>query len=198
MSAPKDILLFGATGLIGTYILQALVNAKSSFGRLGIFTSPGTIEQKGAEIQSLKDKGVEIFVGHIESEADVLKAYNGFDTVISALGRNALLKQIDLIQLAEQTPNIKRFFPSEYGTDIEYWPSSANEKPHQQKLKVRAYFKNTTTRLEHTYLVTGPYAEGYMSLAKRDPRAGSFDVSEKKAVLLGTGDEKISLTTMRE
>jgi hypothetical protein len=85
-----------------------------------------------------------------------------------------------------------------YGTDIEYWPSSANEKPHQQKMKVRAYFKNTAMRLEHSYLVTGPYADGYMSPAKRDPRAGSFDVSEKKAVLLGTGDEKISLTTMKE
>lgn len=104
--------------------------------------------------------------------------------------------QIPLIKVAEESNTIKRFFSSEYGTDIEYEPQSATEKPHQQKLKVRKYIGENTKRLEHTYLVTGPYAEMYMMAARGNPAIGSFDVIAKKAYLLGDGKGKISLTTM--
>jgi hypothetical protein len=117
---------------------------------------------------------------------------------VSAVGRNVIAHQIDLIRLAEQTENIKRFFPSEYGTDIVYGPKSANEKPHQLKLKVRAYLQDHVKRLEYTYLVTGPYADGYIGKGLGDPRAGSFDVKAKKAYLLGTGKEKVAMTTRPE
>lgn len=53
------------------------------------------------------------------------------------MGRDVILDQIRLIELAEKSANIKRFFPSEYGTDIEYGPNSEHERPHQAKLKVR-------------------------------------------------------------
>jgi hypothetical protein len=106
--------------------------------------------------------------------------------------------QIPLIALAEATPNVKRFFPSEYGTDIEYGPKSPTEKPHQQKLKVRKYIRENVKRLEYTYLVTGPYADGYIGAPRADPRMGSFDVKNKKAFLLGSGKDKVALTTMAE
>jgi hypothetical protein len=120
----------------------------------------------------------------------------GFDTVVSALGRTAILMQIPLIKVAEESNTIKRFFASEYGTDIEYGPQSATEKPHQQKLKVRKYISENVKRLEHTYLVTGPYAEMYLMASPGNPAIGSFDVTAKKAHLLGDGKGKISLTTM--
>ena len=96
-----------------------------------------------------------------------------------------------------QAPTVKRFFPSEYGTDIEYGPNSKNEKPHQLKLKVRKYIHDNVRKLQYTYLVTGPYADLYIGKTK-DENGGSFDVLGKKATLLGTGKERISLTTMRE
>ena len=104
--------------------------------------------------------------------------------------------QIPLIKVAEESDTIKRFFCSEYGTDIEYGPQSAIEKPHQQKLKVRKYICENVKRLEHTYLVTGPYAEMYLMATRGNPAVGSFDVAAKKAYLLGDGNGKISLTTM--
>lgn len=121
----------------------------------------------------------------------------GFDTIISAVGRNVIAEQINLIKLAESTPSINRFFPSEYGTDIEYYPESVNEKPHQLKLKVRAYIKDNVKRLQYTYLVTGPYSDMFITKGK-NPEYGSFDVSDKSATLLGTGNEKISFTTQEE
>lgn len=66
----------------------------------------------------------------------------GIDTVISCLGRTALAAQIPLIKLAASPgSSVRWFLPSECGTDIKYGPSSASEKPHQQKLRVRAYLE---------------------------------------------------------
>lgn len=106
--------------------------------------------------------------------------------------------QINLICLAEESGTINRFFPSEYGTDIEYFPHSKDEKPHQQKLKVRAYIREHVKRLEYTYLVTGPYADSYIGPTKAAPDAGSFNVLTKEATILGDGEGRVSLTTMAE
>lgn len=72
-----NILIIGATGAIGKPITAQVVAAKSSFGRLAILTSQHTIANKGEEIESLKNHGVEIFVGDLGSEEDVKKAYEG-------------------------------------------------------------------------------------------------------------------------
>lgn len=114
---------------------------------------------------------------------------------------------------------MKYFFPSEFGTDVEYDETSAHEIPHQRKLRVRALLReisSTSTsitgnndddgyknHLEYTYIVTGPYADADRSLylSAQPPEKeiwGTFDVHRKRAVLLGDGNGKISLTTMRD
>jgi hypothetical protein len=193
---PKDILVFGATGLIGTHIINELIAAKS-FGRLAIFTSLDTLQRKPDVISSLKARGVDVLAGDLTNAADVENAYKGIDTVVSAVGRPIIDLQIGLLEIAERTPNVKFFYPSEFGTDIEYFPNSKDERPHQLKLKVRKFIAGNVRRLQYTYLVTGPYADGYISRS-RGARAGNFDVKERKATLLGTGNERISLTTMQE
>jgi len=196
MSSPAtSILVFGSTGTIGYYIVDEIL--KSGKFKVSLFTSPDTIQRKAELIEALKERGSEVIIGDVHSETDVKGAYKGIDIVVSAVGRPVILDQITLLKWAEETPNITRFFPSEYGTDIEYWPHSVNEKPHQLKLQVRAYIRDNVKRLEHMYLVTGPYADMYFDMG-RDPRGGGFDLKAKKAVLLGTGDDKISLTTMRD
>lgn len=77
ITLPKKILLFGATGVIGKFIVQALVDDKASFEKIGIFTSPGTAEKKKSDLDALKAEGVEVVVGDVNSEADVTKAYEG-------------------------------------------------------------------------------------------------------------------------
>lgn len=101
-----------------------------------------------------------------------------------------------IITWAEEA-GVRRFFPSEYGTDIEYWPESAAEPPHQLKLKVRAHMK-TMNRLEYTYLVTGPYSDLYFGMMKPNPEIGQFDVKARKAILLGDGEGPVSFTAMAE
>jgi putative NADH-flavin reductase len=196
--APKkeNLLLLGATGYIGTYILEQIIKAKENFGKIAIFTSPSTAEKKPDVLEKLKGQGVEVIIGDTGNSEELLKAFEGVDTVISAVGRPIIAQQIDWINLAIQAPSVKRFFPSEYGTDVEYDVSSANEVPHQQKLKVRAALREQEKQgkgLEYTFVVTGPFAYGY--LAKGRGGLGGFDVKGKKASVLGDGKGKISLTT---
>lgn len=91
--------------------------------------------------------------------------------------------------------------PSEFGTDIAYSAASAHEKPHQQKLKVRAFLedsqKHGTLGVGYTYVVTGPFAEFYLRFAGPDERAGGWDVARRKGVLLEKGN-RVSLTSMPE
>jgi nucleoside-diphosphate-sugar epimerase len=197
MAPPKDILIIGGTGAIGRFILQEILVAKSFFGRIGIFTSPDTVARKSSDISKLKEQGVEVIVGDITNAEDIKSAYRGFDTVVSAVGRPIIDAQVKLLEVAEATEGIKYFYPSEYGTDIEYGPKSKDEPTHQAKLRVRKYISENIKRVQYTYLVTGPYSDFYIGRT-RDLRAGGFDVVNKKAGLLGTGKEKISLITMRE
>lgn len=79
MSAPlpKKVLVFGATGVIGRYIIEEIVKARDSFDKIGLFTSHETVEKKSDEINGWKEKGVEVFVGDVTDREDILKAYAG-------------------------------------------------------------------------------------------------------------------------
>lgn len=77
MSAAKNILLFGATGTIGIFILDALLPVRSQFGRIAIFTSPHTAKTKTAQLDKLKKQGVEVIIGNVEDEEAVKSAYAG-------------------------------------------------------------------------------------------------------------------------
>ncbi|KAL1988195.1 hypothetical protein VTN96DRAFT_725 [Rasamsonia emersonii] len=202
---PRNILLFGATGTIGRFILDAIVSARSEFDRVVVFTSSAAAAgtPKAAVLDDLAaNKGVEVIRGDIADEKAVEEAYRGIDTVISCLGRTAIAAQIPLIKLAAAPgSSVRWFLPSEYGTDIKYGPSSAHEKPHQQKLKVRAYLEEDDavrkSGLKYTYVVTGPYADMYMRGLPAGREAGGWDVRARKATLLER-DAPVSLTTMKD
>jgi uncharacterized protein YbjT (DUF2867 family) len=76
-SLPSKILVFGATGLIGQHIIREIYNERSSFKKIGFFTSESTAKNKTDELDDWKKKGVEVIVGDVNSEDDVTKAYEG-------------------------------------------------------------------------------------------------------------------------
>jgi hypothetical protein len=195
---PTSILIIGATGAIGKYITDKILDAQPPFPKVSIFTSELTVSKKAEYINQLKSKGAHIITGDVTDLNDVKAAYEGVDTVVSAVGRNVIDQQIELIKLAEESTSVQWFFPSEYGTDIEYGPESINEKPHQLKLKVRKYIRENVKRLQYTYLVTGPYVDMFFTLRELAPEAGGFDIESKKAVVVDNGEGRIGFTTMPE
>jgi len=208
-------MILGATGTIGTYITRAIVDANSQghFGRILVYTSEKTIVEKVQDICALESMNVEVCIGSLDDERRFKDACRGtyinvlsnesklthrlgVDTIVSCLGRHAIEKQIPIISWAEEI-GVTRFFASEYGTDIEYFPESEHEPPHQMKLKVRAHIKTIKT-MEHTYIVTGPYSDLYFGAMKEAPKAGGFDVEKGQAHLLGDGDMPVSFTAMND
>lgn len=73
----QNVLIIGATGLIGSHITTAIVSEKPKFGKITILTSPKTASEKVQEIAALKSNGVEIKTGDLDSEIDVKAAYEG-------------------------------------------------------------------------------------------------------------------------
>jgi saccharopine dehydrogenase-like NADP-dependent oxidoreductase len=74
---PSNILIIGATGVIGKPITHQIVSAKSTFGRIAILTSNNTANNKADEVRALKGQGVEVLVGDLQVEDDVKRAYEG-------------------------------------------------------------------------------------------------------------------------
>lgn len=62
---------------------------------------------------------------------------------------------------------------------------------------MRKFIRENVKKLHVTYLVTGPYSDLFFAPSK-DARIGSFDPKSRQATLLGTGEEKVSFTTMRD
>jgi hypothetical protein len=198
---PSNILIIGATGAIGRHITDAIVTAEPPIAqRVSILTSPETVSNPAKQdlLSSWTARGLTVLTGDLGNIADVTKAYDGVDTVISCLGRGAILRQIKLLELAEQSQSVQWFFPSEYGTDIEYDASSANEIPHQGKLEVRKFIREHVSRVKCTYLVTGPYIDMFVNIPSKEPEAGGFDVSSRRAVVVGSGDDPVGFTSMPE
>lgn len=75
--APQNILLFGATGQIGSFILDAILSARDQFTRVAIFTSPRTAETKAPILDKLKQQNVEVIIGDVEDENAIKAAYEG-------------------------------------------------------------------------------------------------------------------------
>lgn len=64
---------------------------------------------------------------------------------------------------------------------------------------MRKYIKENVKRLKITYLVTGPYSDLYIGkLDGEAAKTGSFDAKAKQAVLLGSGKDRVSFTTMKD
>lgn len=198
-SLPFTILIFGGTGAIGKHITEAIVSTGASPGHsITLFTSQATVSSpdKAALLSSWKPRGLSVVTGDIHNTDDVSRAYDGVDVVVSCLGRNALADQIELLKLAEESPSVRWFFPSEYGTDIEYDASSRDEKPHQSKLKVRAFIRDNLKRVQCTYLVTGPYIDMFLNLVPGVEELGGYDTRSKRAVVVGSGNDPVGFTSM--
>jgi len=112
----KSVLLVGATGGLGQYVAQELLNNRESFSRVGFYhnTARPTDESKAALLKTLQDGGIEIIAADGYANPN---PYKGFECVMIFLGNHGLHLQPTIIDAAIEA-GVRHFYPSEYGADV--------------------------------------------------------------------------------
>jgi uncharacterized protein YbjT (DUF2867 family) len=116
ISHVAKILIIGATGYVGKYMVEASVKANHptfALIRESTLSSPA----KAQELDGLKNLGVQLITGDLNDHQSLVNAVRQVDVVISTVGRHLLLDQKNIIAAIKQTGNVKRFIPSEFGND---------------------------------------------------------------------------------
>lgn len=106
------VLIVGATGLVGSYLVSA---CKEAGHEIRVLVRPETLLDN-KRIVPLKASGAMIIEGSLEDYDSLIKACDGVDVVISAVNGPGIPLQTELIKAAKEC-KVGRFIPSDFGID---------------------------------------------------------------------------------
>ncbi|CAI9765507.1 unnamed protein product [Fraxinus pennsylvanica] len=120
MTGRSKILIIGGTGYIGKFIVEASAKAGHPtfvLIRGSTLSNPGP--DKSKLIESFEKSGVVFIHGDLYNHESLVRAMKQVDVVISTLGYAQLGDQDKIVAAIEEAGNVKRFFPSEFGSDVD-------------------------------------------------------------------------------
>ncbi|KAJ0086711.1 hypothetical protein Patl1_09164 [Pistacia atlantica] len=118
MAEKSKILFIGGTGYIGKFIVEAGIKAgHPSFVLVRESTVADPI--KGQLVEKFKNSGATLVYGDLYNHESLVKAIKQVDVVISTVGALQLADQTKIIAAIKEAGNVKRFFPSEFGIDVD-------------------------------------------------------------------------------
>jgi uncharacterized protein YbjT (DUF2867 family) len=144
MSSIQNVVLAGASGALGSRVLEALID--SAVFKITV------LARKSSEAQF--PPSVQVVHVDYESIPELTAALTGQDAVVSTVGGAGTMSQIPLIE-ASIAAGVKRFIPSEFGADAGnpnaaklpvYQRSIAIHKALQEQAKVHPEFSYTLIR----------------------------------------------------
>ncbi|KAL2552894.1 Isoflavone reductase-like protein P3 [Forsythia ovata] len=185
MAEKSKILIIGATGYIGKFIVEA--SAKHGHPTFALVRETTVTDpQKSQVIQNFNNLGVSLLYGDIYNHESLVNAIKQVDVVISTVGATAIADQVKIIAAIKEVGTIKRFLPSEFGGDVD---SMTTVEPATslfgEKVKLRRLIESEG--IPHTYIVSNAFA-GYFL-----PTIGQLDATappRDKVVILGDGNRK--------
>ncbi|KAE9454382.1 hypothetical protein C3L33_13722, partial [Rhododendron williamsianum] len=131
----QRVLIIGATGFIGQFIAEASLS-----GGRPTYLLVRSSSSNAKTMKVLQDKGAMIIHGVMKDEElmeKILKE-NEIDIVISAVGGQNILDQLNLVRAIKSVGTIKRFLPSEFGHDVDRAdPVEPGLTMYDEKRKVR-------------------------------------------------------------
>lgn len=187
MAEKSKILIIGGTGYIGKFIVEA--SAKAGHATFALVREASVSDPvKGKIVQSFKDLGVNILHGDVNDHESLVKAIKQVDVVISAVGSMQILDQTKIIAAIKETGNVKRFLPSEFGTDVD----RANAvEPAKSAFSVKAQIRRAIEAegIPHTYVVSNCFA-GYFVPTLVQLQPGLTSPPRDKVTIYGDGNAK--------
>ncbi|XP_010533255.1 PREDICTED: isoflavone reductase homolog P3-like [Tarenaya hassleriana] len=154
----SKILVIGGTGLLGKLLVEASVNSGHPTYALVRKASLSCPDQSNL-VESFKHLGVHILYGELEDYESVVKAIKLVDVVISSVGHSQIFNQIKIIDAIKEAGNVKRFFPSDFETDVD---RTTVVKPGRSFFSAKAQIRRAieAERIAHTFVSCNCFA-GY-------------------------------------
>lgn len=183
MAEKSKILFIGGTGYIGKFIVEA--SAKSGHPTFALVRESTLADPvKGKLVEKFKDLGVTLLHGDLYDHGSLVKAIKQVDVVISTVGHMQLADQVKIIAAIKEAGNVKRFFPSEFGNDVDrVHPVEPAKSAFETKAKIRRAVE--AEGIPCTY-VSSNYFAGYFLPTLAQP--GLTSPPRDKLIILGDGN----------
>ena len=176
----KNVILLGATGNVGKYVLEALL-ADSSFN----VTVLSRTDSKATFPSNVKV----IKVDYSDTTA-LTKALAIQDVVISTVGGEGITSNFgEVLVQAAIAANVKWIIPSEFGIGVERLNGEIPELA--PKLAVINLLKKNQSRIAYTLIATGLFLDWGL-----DNTLLGFDIKNRSAILYDEGRALTSATTL--
>ncbi|KAI3500043.1 hypothetical protein L1887_35858 [Cichorium endivia] len=198
MAEKSKILIIGGTGYIGKFIAEA--SAKEGHPTF-ILTRERTIKhpEKSKLLDNFKSLGAKL--GDLHDHESLVKAIKEVDVVISTVGGESIADQVKIIAAIKEAGNVKRFIPSEFGTDVDHVTAVEPAKSiFKGKTDIRRAVE--AAGIPHTFVASNGFAGFFL------PTLGQMDTNttpREKLTILGDGtpkavfvkEEDIALATIK-
>lgn len=187
MAEKSKILIIGGTGYIGKFIVQASTFAgHPTFILVREATLYNPAPHKSDLIQNFRNSGVNFILGDLYDHESLVKAIKQVNVVISTVGYAQLNDQDKIVAAIKEAGNVKRFFPSEFGNDVDRVHAV---EPAKTTFAQKAQFRRLVEAagVPFTYVSSNFFAGIFVrTLAQLDATAPPRD----KVVILGDGNVK--------
>ncbi|KAM3297306.1 hypothetical protein ACQJBY_039262 [Aegilops geniculata] len=181
------VLVIGGTGHVGKHIVAASARRGHSTSVLIRDVAPSD-PAKMQLLKSFIESGVALIKGDLFDHGSLVDAIKGADVVISAVGPRQLAEQLRIVMAITEAGNVKRFLPSEFGSDV--------ERAHTVDPAATLFAGKVSLRrlieaegIPHTYICCNAFAETYLPSIGDVTAVGAGPPSDKITVL-GDGDAK--------
>lgn len=176
----KNVLLIGATGNVGKYVLPALL-ADSTFNV--------TVLSR-ANSNATFPSNVKVIKVDYSDVSALTKALANQDVVVSTIGGEGLATNFgEVLVQAALDANVKWLIPSEFGSNMD--DPSINIPFLAPKVVVANLLKKNQSRIAHTFVTTGAFLDwGF------DNGFLGFDINNRTAVLYDQGKNLTSGSTL--
>ncbi|KAJ4297768.1 hypothetical protein N0V90_005663 [Kalmusia sp. IMI 367209] len=178
----KNVVLIGAGGNLGPSILNALLN-DSSFNV--------TVLSREGSSSTFPDN-VKVVRANYDSLDSLKSAFEGQDAIVSTVASFGLGIQTKLIDAAIAA-GVKRYIPSEFGSNTDNPRVLEVVPPFQGKVAIQNYLKSKQNEISWTTVVNGPFFDWGL-------KVGFIGINgqTKTATLIDGGKAPFSATNLRQ
>ncbi|KAI9181670.1 hypothetical protein LWI28_017340 [Acer negundo] len=186
MASKSKILIIGGTGYIGKFIVEASAKAGHPTFVL-VRESTLSCASRAKVVENFKNLGVNFVIGDLCDHKSLVEAIKRVDVVISTIGLFQLADQDKIIAAIKEAGNVKRFFPSEFGHNVDCVHVVEPAKTlFATKAKIRRAVE--AEGIPYTYVISN-FFSGYFlpTLSQIGASAPPTDT----VIILGDGNPKV-------